>query len=100
VPPLVLSAVVSTGSATTFVLSGLVLGNLQLDVQYQGWAAIMGLAIATALPLAAFYRGIAAVGPSTASILLTIERALTVVLAAPVLVQRLGASQLLQEFRR
>src|SRR5437660_3742576 len=72
-PPLALSAVVSTGAATTFLLSGVVLHNLQLDLSPQGWRAIIAIALATAVPLAAFYRGIALVGPSTASILLTVE---------------------------
>jgi drug/metabolite transporter (DMT)-like permease len=94
-PPLTLSAVVSTGAATAFLLSGLVLKNLQLDMRLQGWGAMMGLALATALPLAAFYRGIAAVGPSTASILLTVEPAFTVMLAALVLGEQLGVLQLL-----
>lgn len=94
-PPLALSAVVSTGAATTFLLSGFVLRNLQLGLGPHAWEAIVGLAVATALPLAAFYRGIAAVGPSTASILLTMEPALTVVLAALVLDEHLGMVQLL-----
>jgi drug/metabolite transporter (DMT)-like permease len=94
-PPLALSAVVSTGAATTFLLSGFVLRNLQLNVSLHGWGAIIGVAFATAVPLAAFYRGIALVGPSTASILLTVEPALTVVLAALVLGERLGVMQLL-----
>lgn len=95
-PPLALSAVVSTGAATTFLLAGFVLRNLQLDLRPQGWGAIVGLTLlATVVPLAAFYRGIAAVGPSTASILLTVEPAMTVVLAALVLGERLGIPQLL-----
>lgn len=94
-PPLTLSAVVSTGAATTFLLTGLLLKNLQVHVAPQGWAEIVALALATAVPLAAFYRGIAMVGPSTASILLTVEPALTVVLAAIVLGERLGVFQLL-----
>jgi drug/metabolite transporter (DMT)-like permease len=93
--PLALSAVVCTGAATIFLLSGLVLRDLQLDVQPQGWGAIIGIALATAVPLAAFYRGIAAVDPSAASILLTVEPAFTVVLAALVLGERLGGLQLL-----
>lgn len=93
--PLALSAVVSTGAATTFLVSGLVLRNLQLDVRPQGWGAVIAIALATALPLAAFYRGIALTGPSTASILLTVEPVLTVVLAALVLGERLGVAQLL-----
>ncbi|MDQ2745382.1 MAG: DMT family transporter [Chloroflexota bacterium] len=36
-PPLALSAVVSTGAATTFLLAGFVLRNLQLDLRPQGW---------------------------------------------------------------
>jgi len=56
----------------------------------------VGLAIvATVVPRAAFYAGIARVGPSTASILLTVEPALTVLLAAIVLHERLGPLQFL-----
>jgi drug/metabolite transporter (DMT)-like permease len=93
--PLALSAVVSTGAAMTFLVSGLVLRSLQFGLSPQGWWVIVAIACATAVPLAAFYRGIAAVGPSTASIVLTVEPALTVVLAAIVLGERLGVPQLL-----
>jgi len=95
VGPLVLSTLVPTGAAVTFVLGGLLLGDLRLDVTLPGWEAMLGLAlVATVVPLAAFYAGIARVGPSTASILLTVEPALTVVLAAVVLNERLGPPQL------
>jgi len=96
VRPLVLSTLVSTGDAVTFVAGGLLLGNLQLSMEPEGWGAIVGLAIvATVVPLAAFYAGITRVGPSTASILLTVEPALTVLLAAIVLQERLGPLQFL-----
>ena len=96
VGPLVLSALVPTGAAVTFVIGGLLLGDLRLDVTLSGWEAMLGLAlVATVVPLAAFYAGIARVGPSTASILLTVEPALTVLLAAVVLNERLGPPQVL-----
>lgn len=95
VGPLVLSTLVPTGAAVTFVIGGLLLGDLRLDVTLPGWEAMLGLAlVATVVPLAAFYAGMARVGPSTASILLTVEPALTVVLAAVVLNERLGPPQL------
>lgn len=95
VGPLVLSTLVPTGAAVSFVTGGLLLGDLRLDVTLPGWEAMLGLAlVATVVPLAAFYAGIARVGPSTASILLTVEPALTVVLAAVVLNERLGPPQL------
>ncbi len=95
VGPLVLSTLVPTGAAVSFVIGGLLLGDLRLDVTLPGWEAMLGLAlVATVVPLAAFYAGIARVGPSTASILLTVEPALTVVLAAVVLNERLGPPQL------
>ncbi len=96
VRPLVLSTLVPTGSAVTFVVGGLLLGNLQLSMEPEGWGAIVGLAIvATVVPPAPFYADIARVGPSTASILLTVEPALTVLLAAIVLHERLGPLQFL-----
>jgi drug/metabolite transporter (DMT)-like permease len=92
--PLAVSAVVSTGAALTFLLGGMALGSLQLGLGTRAFGTIVGIAVATALPLAAFYRGIATVGPATASILLTMEPALTVVLAGIVLDERLGIVQL------
>ncbi len=96
VRPLVLSTWVSTGAAVAFALGGLLLGGLRLSIVPAGWGAIVGLAVlATVVPLAAFYAGIARVGPSTASIILTVEPALTVILAAALLRETLGVRQFL-----
>ena len=45
VGPLVLSTLVPTGAAVTFVLGGLLLGDLRLDVTLPGWEAMLGLAL-------------------------------------------------------
>jgi len=96
VTPLVLSTLVPTGAAITFTIGGLLLGNLSRAMAPTGWGAIAGLTVcATIAPLALFYAGIARIGPSTASITLTIEPAITVLLAAVVLRERLGVVQLL-----
>jgi len=96
VQPLVLSTWVSLGAAVAFTLAGLLLGDLRLPLALSGWGVIIGLAVvATVVPLAAFYAGIARVGPSTASIILTVEPALTVILAAALLRETLGVRQFL-----
>lgn len=96
VRPLVLSTWVSTGAAVAFAVGGLLLGDLRLSIVLAGWGAVIGLAVlATVVPLAAFYAGIARVGPSTASIILTVEPAMTVILAAVLLRETLGVRQFL-----
>jgi len=96
VRPLVLATWVTTGDAVAFALGGLLLGDLRFALAPAGWGAIVGLAVvATVVPLTAFYAGIAHVGPSTASIMLTVEPAVTVLLAAVLLRETLGVRQFL-----
>ena len=95
-PALAFSAAVCAGCAITFVGSALILGDLgPADVTGEGLLWAIALAIfSTVLPIATFLAGLARVGPSTASILSTIEPPITVLLAYLVLSETLGAVQL------
>lgn len=94
--PLMLSALVTTGAATTFNLYGLASGSVSYDVGPSGWASLTAIAVVcTVLPVSTFFAGVARVGPSTASILSTVEPPVTVALAAVFLGERLGPIQLL-----
>lgn len=94
--PLGLSAVVCTSAAVAFVLAGLVSGSLDLgalEAAGWGWAVAIAL-VSTVLPVATFLAGLERVGPSTASILSTVEPPITVLLAFLVFDERLSPVQL------
>jgi len=94
--PLLLAALVSTGAAVTFVLAGVVSGRLDLGFEPIGWLWLAGVVlVSTVLAIAAFFAGLARVGPSAASILSTIEPVVTVALAFVVFGERLSPVQLL-----
>ena len=94
--PLVLSALVCTGAATTLTLAGLAGGGLEPgDVTGTGWAWLACLAVVSTVgAISLFFAGLRRVGPSAASILSTIEPVVTVALAYVVFGESLGAAQL------
>ena len=94
--PLVLSALVCTGAATTLTLAGLAGGGLAPgDVTGTGWAWLACLAVVSTVgAISLFFAGLRRVGPSAASILSTIEPVVTVALAYVVFGESLGAVQL------
>ena len=94
-PPLALSTLVCAGAATTFLVVGALAGELRLGFEAEGWLWLALIAaISTALAIAAFFAGMARVGPSTASILSTFEPVVTVTLAFLAFEERLSAVQL------
>jgi len=94
--PLVLSALVCTGAATTLTLAGLAGGGLAPGaVTGTGWAWLACLAVVSTVgAISLFFAGLRRVGPSAASILSTIEPVVTVALAYVVFGESLGAAQL------
>lgn len=90
------AAVVLTGAALTVGAAALARGGLDLGggVEAAAWTAAMAV-VATALPLTLFLAGIRRVGAGTASLLATVEPALTAVLAALLLDERLAPLQYL-----
>lgn len=95
VPPIELSALVCAGATGTFAVVGLASGAIDLGFDDEGWIWLALIAVvSTALPIAAFFGGMARVGPSTASILSTFEPVVTVSLAYLAFSERLSAAQL------
>lgn len=87
------SALITTGAAVTFVLTGALSGALSAP-SGAGWSWIVAIALlCTVLPISTFLLGMARVGASTASIVSTIEPVVTVSLAVVVLGESLAALQ-------
>jgi drug/metabolite transporter (DMT)-like permease len=96
VDPFVLAAIVTTAAGAGVVAFGGVTGQLAFGFRPVGWAPLVGIAlVSTVIPMAAFLLGLQRVGPATASIVSTIEPAVTVGLAVALLGETLGPVQLL-----
>jgi drug/metabolite transporter (DMT)-like permease len=94
-PPFQLSALVCAGATFTFAVIGLAAGSIDLGFEGEGWLWLGLIAVvSTAIPIAAFFAGMARVGPSTASILSTFEPVVTVTLAYLAFSERLSLPQL------
>jgi len=94
VPAATLAAVGSTGAAIAFVGVGLGGGALDFGFEGWGWWPALGTALCSSvLAVGASLAGVARVGPTTNSILLTIEVPLAVLLAVVFLGERLRPVQ-------
>jgi drug/metabolite transporter (DMT)-like permease len=96
VRPGLLSALVCTGAAVSLTASTALLGDLRpaaLTTAGWGWLACMAV-ISTVVAIALFFAGLRRVGPTTASILATVEPLVTVLLAFAVFGETLGPVQL------
>jgi drug/metabolite transporter (DMT)-like permease len=96
VGPLVLSALVCTGAATTLALAGAAGGDLRPgDVSAAGFGWLAGIAVVSTVgAVSLFFAGLRRVGPTTASILSTAEPLTTVLLAFAAFGESLGPVQL------
>jgi drug/metabolite transporter (DMT)-like permease len=94
--PHVLAALVCTGAAVTLTVGSAALGQLHPGaVTGAGWGWLVSLtAVSTVGAILLFFAGLRRVGPTTASILATVEPVVTVVLAFLVFGERLGGIQL------
>jgi drug/metabolite transporter (DMT)-like permease len=97
VRPWVLSALVSTGAAASLIAGSALLGELRPgELTRAGWGWLACLAVvSTVAAIGLFFAGLARVGPTTASILATVEPVVTVLLAFLVFGELLGVLQLL-----
>ena len=96
VAPLVLATLVCCGAALTFTVAGLATGSIDLAFGWQGWLAVVALAlVCTVLPISTFLAGMERIGPGRASIVSTLEPAVTLFLAWLVFSERLAPGQLL-----
>lgn len=96
VPPRVLSALVCTGAAVPLIAVSALLGELrpgELTVAGWGWLACLAV-VSTVASISLFFAGLRRVGPTTASILATVEPLVTVLLAFLVFGEALGPVQL------
>jgi drug/metabolite transporter (DMT)-like permease len=94
--PRVLAALVCTGAAAPLTVGSALLGELrpgELAVAGWGWLACLAV-VSTVASISLFFAGLRRVGPTTASILATVEPLMTVLLAFLVFGERLGAVQL------
>jgi drug/metabolite transporter (DMT)-like permease len=96
VAPIVLSALVCTGAAVLLTAGTAAVGQLRPgDVTAAGWGWLAALAaISTVAAIALFFAGLRRVGPSTASILATVEPLVTVTLAFAVFGETLSPLQI------
>ena len=95
-PALTLSTLVCTGAAASLAAGSLVTGRFHpgaLSGAGWGWLACLAL-VSTAGAIVMFFAGLSRVGPTTASILSTVEPVVTVGLASLVFAERMGAVQL------
>lgn len=94
-PPIVLAALVTSGGALSFGTYGAVTGSLRFDLDLTAHLAIVGCAVVgTVLSVGTLLAGIERVGASLASVLSTVEPAMTVLLAVLFLGESASAVQL------
>jgi drug/metabolite transporter (DMT)-like permease len=96
VSPRLLSALVCTGAAVVLTAATALLGDLRPgDVTGAGWGWLACLAVVSTVgAISMFFAGLDRVGPTTASILSTVEPVVTVLLAFLVFGETLAAVQL------
>jgi drug/metabolite transporter (DMT)-like permease len=97
VDPRTLSALVCTGAAFTLTAASAALGDLrpaELTAAGWGWLAALGI-VSTVGAVSLFFAGLRQVGPTTASILSTVEPLVTALLAFLVFGETLGIVQTL-----
>jgi drug/metabolite transporter (DMT)-like permease len=96
IPPQVLAALVCTGAAATLLAGSTLLGSFEpqhLTAAGWGWLAALAV-VSTVGAIGLFFAGLKRVGPTSASILSTVEPLVTVVLAFLIFNESLGALQL------
>jgi drug/metabolite transporter (DMT)-like permease len=96
VRPSVLAALVCSGAAISLTVGSALLGELrpgELTVPGWGWLACLAV-VSTVAAISLFFAGLRRVGPTTASILATVEPVVTVLLTFLVFAEKLGAVQL------
>jgi drug/metabolite transporter (DMT)-like permease len=96
VPALLLSALVCTGAAVSLIVGSALLGQLRPGaLSAAGWGWIAGLAVVSTVgAISLLFAGLRRVGPTSASILATVEPLVTVLLAFLVFGELLGGVQL------
>jgi drug/metabolite transporter (DMT)-like permease len=96
VSPRALAALVCTGAAVSLIAGSALLGQFRPgELTAAGWGWVAGLAVVSTVgAISLFFAGLRRAGPTTASILATVEPLVTVLLAFLVFGETLGAVQL------
>ena len=90
-----LTALLTAGASTSFLVAGAAIGTLGTVGGPAGLACLGGAAlVGSVFAVSSFLKGVRLVGPSTASLLVTVEVPVTIGLAALVLKQHLTPAQL------
>ena len=93
--PMALTALLTAGASTSFLVAGAAIGTLGTVGGPAGLACLGGAAlVGSVFAVSSFLKGVRLVGPSTASLLVTVEVPVTIALAAFVLKQHLTPAQL------
>jgi drug/metabolite transporter (DMT)-like permease len=97
VRPTLLAAIVCSGAALSLTAGSALLGELRPgEVTAAGWGWLAGIAlVSTVAAVSLFFAGLKRVGPTTASVLSTVEPVVTVLLAFLVFGELLGSLQIL-----
>jgi drug/metabolite transporter (DMT)-like permease len=94
--PMALAAYLTAGAAMSFTVAGGLLGSLGTVGGPTGLTCLVAAAlIGSVFAVTSFLKGVRLVGPSTASLLVTVEVPVTIALAAIVLKQHLTSPQLM-----
>ena len=96
VAPRALSALVCTGAAASLLVGAALIGQLRVGAPSAagwGWVACIAV-ISTVVAIGLFFAGLRRVGPTTASILATVEPVVTCLLAFAAFGESLGPGQL------
>jgi drug/metabolite transporter (DMT)-like permease len=96
ISPIVLSALVCSGAAVSLTIGSTVIGQLHPGaVSLAGWGWLASIAVvSTVAAIGLFFAGLRLAGPTTASILATVEPLVTVLLAFLVFGETLGPVQI------
>ncbi len=92
---LVSTAWISAGAAVSFGIAGLLTGTIDLRLSPVGrWLLPGMILLSTILPLGTFFAGMRRVGPTSASLLSTLEPVFTIILAVSFLGESLTMTQI------
>lgn len=91
--PLTLVALVSTGAAGLLVARGMLVGDVSIDGDASAALLVAAVGLVALAGMGTFVAGIGRLGPSRASIVSSLQPALTPVLGLAVFGDRLGAAQ-------
>lgn len=96
IAPVVSSVYVMSGAMLAFLATTTLGGAWTLEMQPAGWIASLGIAVfSTVLAIITFFAGLERLGPARTAILSTVEPVVTTLLAALILHDLIGPTQIL-----